>query len=202
MLLYLKGSPSWKFVMKLKTRESPLCCCQHSQEKKKPQKLLCILNRKNMVLELYQRPNFQKGQSMWKLLNRRQNKNKEEGMGETVHLIKGDKLNYRSELFCLPLPVLGIKAGPALGTRWLSLLVPLENSTPINSTPIYTKDFSSFRVCTEGSTYSWAALIPSSTSLKADTKKKKKKVLSLVFLFLNPHLCSLHSAMGNRFSQP
>lgn len=34
MPLYLKGSPSWKFAMKLETRESPICCRQHSQEKK------------------------------------------------------------------------------------------------------------------------------------------------------------------------
>lgn len=34
MLLYLKGSPSWKFVMKPETRESPVCCCQQSREQK------------------------------------------------------------------------------------------------------------------------------------------------------------------------
>lgn len=66
-----------------------------------------------MALEPYQHPNFQKGQCIWKLLNRRHNENKKEGTGETENLIKGDKLNYRSELFCLPLPVLGIKASPA-----------------------------------------------------------------------------------------
>lgn len=179
MLLYLKGSPSWKSVMKLKTRESPLCCCQHSQEKKKPQKLLCILNRKNtMVLELYQHPNFQKGKSIWKLLNRRQNKNKKEGMEETENLIEGNKLNYRSKLFCLPLPVLGTKAGPpAFGGNWVIISAsPFGKFHPHKFHPhllyrlIYTKDFSFFRVCTEDSTYSWTAFTPSSTSLKVDKK--------------------------------
>lgn len=83
-------------------------------------------------------------------------------MGETENLIEGNKLNYRSKLFCLPLPVLGMKAGPpAFGGNWVIISAsPFGKLHPHKFHPhllyrlIYTKDFSFFRVCTEDSTYS------------------------------------------------
>lgn len=98
MLLYLKGSPKLEICSEI-LNQGKFYGLLPTQEKKKPQKLLCIfLNRKNItVLELYQDQSFQKVKPMQKLLNGRQKR----GQGEVK---KSDerKIQLQNKIVLVP----------------------------------------------------------------------------------------------------